>query len=70
MAKCLGVDYWWRNVREPVMFGKGVEYLLNTKRSLFVDVGPHPIMSYYVKEMLKDSDGGWSSYTNSKAWCK
>ena len=52
----LDAQYWWKNIRKPVLFHQGVEYLVNNGFKLFMDVGPHPIMSYYLRESLKKAE--------------
>lgn len=51
----LGADYWWRNVREPVLFGEAVGQLIDHGARLFVEVGPHPVLRTYLHECLKKS---------------
>ncbi len=43
--------YWWRNVREPVLFGPAVRALANEGYGLFLEVGPHPILGRYLKRV-------------------
>ncbi|WP_328315410.1 SDR family NAD(P)-dependent oxidoreductase [Streptomyces sp. NBC_00388] len=46
----LDAEYWWRNVREPVLFGDAVTHLLDSLEcSAVVDVGPHPVLAGYVR---------------------
>jgi acyl transferase domain-containing protein/NADPH:quinone reductase-like Zn-dependent oxidoreductase/acyl carrier protein len=51
----LGPDYWWRNVRDPVLFAEGMEGIIGNGARLFIEVGPHPVLRTYVKECLQDS---------------
>ncbi len=48
-----GSDYWWGNVREPVRFGDAVLGLVNDGFDLFLEVGPHPVLSGPVGECLR-----------------
>ena len=48
-AEALGPDHWWRNVREPVRFEAGFGVLLKQGLRVFVEVGPRPILSSYVR---------------------
>lgn len=52
----LGAEYWWRNVREPVLFGEAMEGLICKGARVFIELGPHPVLRTYVKECLKESD--------------
>ncbi|AKT41319.1 type I polyketide synthase [Chondromyces crocatus] len=42
----LVADYWARNIREPVRFGAAVEALLAHGIRVFVEVGPHPVLTH------------------------
>ncbi|UED88783.1 SDR family NAD(P)-dependent oxidoreductase [Streptomyces profundus] len=40
----MDAEYWYRNLREPVAFHAATERLLRTGHTLFVEVGPHPVL--------------------------
>jgi pimaricinolide synthase PimS2 len=40
----LDAAYWWRNLREPVLFWPTVERLMQDGHELFVELSPHPIV--------------------------
>ncbi|WP_040781006.1 type I polyketide synthase [Nocardia pneumoniae] len=42
--------YWCRNVREPVLFGAAVDSLLDAGHRVFLEVGPHPVLSGNIRE--------------------
>src|SRR6202030_3824820 len=46
----MNAEYWWSNVREPVQFASVVEKLLETGHGLFLEVGPHPVLSASIQE--------------------
>ena len=46
------VDYWARNLREPVQFWRAVGCLAESCR-VFVEIAPHPILSEAVQETLQ-----------------
>jgi acyl transferase domain-containing protein/NADPH:quinone reductase-like Zn-dependent oxidoreductase/thioesterase domain-containing protein/SAM-dependent methyltransferase/acyl carrier protein/NADP-dependent 3-hydroxy acid dehydrogenase YdfG len=48
----LGPEYWWQNVRQPVLFGPAVDRLLDQGLDVFVEVGPHPVLSGAVSQCL------------------
>lgn len=48
----LDAAYWWKNVREPVYFAKSVEALIADGHSLFLEIGPHPVLAGSIKECL------------------
>jgi amino acid adenylation domain-containing protein len=41
----LNAEYWGRNLRQPVLFSAAVESLLDQDHDLFIEIGPHPILS-------------------------
>ncbi|MCU1242344.1 MAG: Non-ribosomal peptide synthetase [Candidatus Acidoferrum typicum] len=49
-GKALDHKYWWRNVRQPVRFSNGINALLEGGQSLFLEVGPHPVLSPAILE--------------------
>ncbi|WP_132663928.1 type I polyketide synthase [Rhizobium sp. PP-CC-3G-465] len=49
----LDVDYWWKNVREPVRFQAATEAAIALGCTLFLEISPRPILSSYVKETIK-----------------
>jgi len=49
----LGADYWWRNIRQPVLFEQAVGRLLADGVNVFVEVGPHPVLRAYLNDCLK-----------------
>ncbi|MER5790654.1 SDR family NAD(P)-dependent oxidoreductase [Streptomyces sp. NPDC001980] len=40
----MDAEYWYRNLREPVALHAATERLLRTGHTLFVEVGPHPVL--------------------------
>lgn len=42
--------YWWRNVREPVRFAKTFDKLVEDGYTLFIEVGPHPVLKNSMME--------------------
>ncbi|MBF6329484.1 type I polyketide synthase [Nocardia transvalensis] len=45
-------EYWCRNVREPVRFADAVGALLEAGHRVFLEVGPHPVLSGNIKQIL------------------
>ncbi|MBM4254541.1 MAG: amino acid adenylation domain-containing protein [Deltaproteobacteria bacterium] len=42
-------EYWRRHCREPVQFMQSLSTLLNRNLSLFIEIGPHPVLSHLGK---------------------
>lgn len=53
----LDADYWWRNVRQPVLFSAAVQTLVDEGFTHFVEVGPHPVLATYLKRLLPAQAG-------------
>ncbi|RWX75766.1 SDR family NAD(P)-dependent oxidoreductase [Neorhizobium lilium] len=49
----LDSDYWWRNVRDPVLFKAAAEKAVELGCNLFIEISPRPILSSYVSEVAK-----------------
>jgi len=70
----LNADYWWKNIREPVLFEQASKQILATGSTIFIEVGPHPVMRGYLNDSLKDTDRegrviGTLSRNNDAAEC-
>jgi len=48
----LDAQYWWQNVRQSVLFADGVDRLSEGNHSIFLEVGPHPVLSTSITECL------------------
>ncbi|MEU4311768.1 SDR family NAD(P)-dependent oxidoreductase [Nocardia sp. NPDC024068] len=45
-------EYWCANVRQPVRFADAVAGLVTAGHRVFVEVGPHPVLSGNIREIL------------------
>lgn len=52
-GESLDVAYWWRNIRDAVQFGPAMAQLLQAGETIFVEVGPHPVLRGYLAECLR-----------------
>lgn len=48
----LTADYWWRNIREPVLFAPTVTTQLEDGHQVFIELGPHPIHTASISELM------------------
>jgi acyl transferase domain-containing protein/NADPH:quinone reductase-like Zn-dependent oxidoreductase/short-subunit dehydrogenase len=55
-GESLDAGYWWRNVRAPVRFDPAVRALAATGVTLALEVGPHPVLQAYLREIFRDAD--------------
>jgi amino acid adenylation domain-containing protein len=51
-AHALDAEYWWRNMREPVLFQAAVEAAVQDGINTFVEIGAHPVLSGPVRACL------------------
>jgi acyl transferase domain-containing protein/NADPH:quinone reductase-like Zn-dependent oxidoreductase/NAD(P)-dependent dehydrogenase (short-subunit alcohol dehydrogenase family)/acyl carrier protein len=49
----MDAKYWWRNIRQPVLFGDAIQETIEGGCNLFVEIGPHPVLRSFVKENLR-----------------
>ncbi len=54
-AEMLGAEHWWHNVREPVRFEAALSRLLEDGFKIFVEVGPKPILTSYVRDIQREA---------------
>ncbi|MFI0820818.1 SDR family NAD(P)-dependent oxidoreductase [Streptomyces sp. NPDC021098] len=53
----LGAGYWWRNIREPVLFGPAVTTLADEHGcGTLVEIGPHPVLLGYLRRQCATVD--------------
>ena len=46
--------YWGRNMRDTVLFSQALDTLANEESPVFLEITPHPILSYSIQEQLKE----------------
>jgi acyl transferase domain-containing protein/NADPH:quinone reductase-like Zn-dependent oxidoreductase/acyl carrier protein/short-subunit dehydrogenase len=51
----LDAEYWWHNVREPVMFKAAAQAAMDMGCNLFIEISPRPILSNYVSDIAKQN---------------
>jgi len=52
----LNADYWWRNLREPVLFGDAVTAALRSGHRLVIELGPQPALLRMAAECAASLD--------------
>lgn len=53
-ASQINNQYWYDNVREPVLFSKTMETILKDDYTVFMEVGPHPVLKNSIRECVKN----------------
>jgi len=46
-------EYWGRNIRESVQFSKGIDLLIEQNHTVFIELGPHPVLKNYITQNLE-----------------
>lgn len=62
----LDETYWWRNVREPVLFHKAVENAIGRGCRTLIEIGPRPVLKSYMRKTARAADNPvtvFSSFT-------
>ena len=49
----LNTDYWWRNVRQPVLFEQAVRAVMRDSSPVFLEIGSHPVMTAPLMECAR-----------------
>lgn len=55
-SEALDASYWWKNVRQPVLFEQAIGRMIELGCRTFVEISPHAILLRYVKECLASSE--------------
>jgi phthiocerol/phenolphthiocerol synthesis type-I polyketide synthase C len=50
----LDAEYWWQNIRKPVLFESAINAILDDGANIFVEIGPNPILRSYLNDGLKE----------------
>jgi len=54
-GKALNAEYWWRNIREPVLFEQAIRGMVNEGVNIFIEIGPHAVLHRYIQDCLADA---------------
>ena len=46
--------YWWRNVRDPVLFSEGVTVAVQAGARIFVEIGPAPTLLSHIADTIDE----------------
>ncbi|MFD0634928.1 type I polyketide synthase [Catenulispora yoronensis] len=48
-------DYWYQNLREPVVFGPAIGELVADGQGLFLETSAHPVLSASIEQILEEA---------------
>ena len=46
-------SYWWRSVRQTVLFEDAINEIIDDGNNLFIEIGPNPVLSRSIKDCLE-----------------
>jgi acyl transferase domain-containing protein/acyl carrier protein len=49
-------DYWWRNVRQSVLFAPAIQSIIDAGFTHFLEISPHPVLSNSMSECLAGTE--------------
>ncbi|MDD4915447.1 MAG: type I polyketide synthase [Methylococcales bacterium] len=49
----LDAEYWWLNIRQPVLFQQAIAAMLHDGVNIFIEIGPHTVLRSYIGDSLK-----------------
>ncbi|MFI2758841.1 SDR family NAD(P)-dependent oxidoreductase [Streptomyces echinatus] len=55
-GRTMNADYWWRNIREPVLMAEAVEAMTTAGAGVLVEIGPHPVLATYLRRISQAPD--------------
>ena len=58
--------YWWRNVRQPVLFASAMSNLVRAGSRLFLELGPHPALESSIMDVLSEQGKKGSAFHSLK----
>ena len=53
-GECIDANYWWNNVRQPVLFAPALVNMLSVEDVAFLEIGPHPALSTSIEECQRE----------------
>jgi acyl transferase domain-containing protein/acyl carrier protein len=63
----LDAHYWYRNLREPVLFERAVRGLLAEGARTFIEISPHPVLTVGMRETVEELPDGRPRAADSPA---
>lgn len=55
----IDATYWLHHIRETVQFSVGIQTLIDKDYDIFLEIGPHPVLSSMGKRCLKTESSVW-----------
>lgn len=55
-GESLDAEYWWNNVRRPVLFQAAVRSAVRDGYQVFIEIGPRSVLRNYISDTCADAD--------------
>ncbi|WP_299201275.1 type I polyketide synthase [uncultured Amphritea sp.] len=52
-GQTLTAEYWWHNIRQPVLFCQALDTLLEQGHTCFIEIGGHPVLRSYLNDQIR-----------------
>ena len=52
-GQTLTAEYWWDNIRQPVLFSSALDLLLERDQNCFIEIGGHPVLRSYLNDQIR-----------------
>jgi malonyl CoA-acyl carrier protein transacylase len=62
----LGPAYWWRNLRQPVLFAQAMRTLIAEGVDTFVEISPHPILGHAMAQCAKHAGASIAALASTR----
>jgi phthiocerol/phenolphthiocerol synthesis type-I polyketide synthase C len=59
-AAALDADYWWRNVRMPVLFADAIRRAAAQGAGVFIEIGPRAVLRSYLDQTLRAANATYA----------
>ena len=48
-------EFWWRNLRNPVLFNDSITMMMTNGIHTYIEISPRPVVSHYMREIAKQT---------------
>ena len=48
-------EFWWRNLRNPVLFNDSITMMMKNGIHTYIEISPRPVVSHYMREIAKQT---------------
>ncbi|BBB25118.1 type I polyketide synthase [Amphritea japonica] len=52
-GNALDCNYWWQNIRKPVLFCQALDTVIEDGQNCFIEIGAHPVLRTYLNDQIR-----------------